>query len=304
MDENGYIVDFWAPPRRVWDLCSNRVLPWWVMHDENAKMPGSVMYSAFGLDRPGAVSHSWMEPRLRHAVSTPINGHAWPVPIPTDTTLDRVRVELLNNTMDLVWLDVLCLRQEGALAREALRAEEWAVDVPTIGGMYALNALNGMVLTYSSGLGRAFRVGDLGSERHWLNRAWTLQESYASMNAGGVAPDSPFPPTLDSAGRVADADASVRSFYTKLEIATKNAMLFANALSAVAAMRERRAFHVVDQIGGLTYMLNRGRIPIYVRNDSPSVGEDAWFRLVDATNDTYLTHFFFLYPGRGDGKYA
>ncbi|KAF7798225.1 hypothetical protein EIP86_009442 [Pleurotus ostreatoroseus] len=175
--------------------------------------------------------------------------------------------------MDLVWLDVLCLRQEGVLEREAVRVEEWKIDVPTIGTVYAMNAINGM-------------------------------ESYQSMNVGGLAKDSPFPPRIDSEGRLIEDRQDVQRFYARLEIATNNSVSSGNALSAVAAMSERHAFHVVDKIGGVTQMLNRGRMPVYVRNDTPSVGEDAWLRLVDAMNDTFSTHFFFLFPRRGDGKYS
>ncbi|KAK0194411.1 hypothetical protein F5146DRAFT_1035780 [Armillaria mellea] len=39
---------------------------------------------------------------------------------------------MLNLGADLVWLDVLCLRQKGG-PRDHLRAQEWELDVPTIG---------------------------------------------------------------------------------------------------------------------------------------------------------------------------
>ncbi len=44
---------------------------------------------------------------------TPINGHEWPVPMPSDADLDLIRIEMLNNGAEYVWLDVLCLRQKG-----------------------------------------------------------------------------------------------------------------------------------------------------------------------------------------------
>jgi hypothetical protein len=55
-----------------------------------------------------------------------------------------------------------------------VRREEWKLDVPTTGGIYQLAT---RVVYYLSGLGRSFCVGDLRSSRHWVNRAWTLQET-------------------------------------------------------------------------------------------------------------------------------
>ncbi len=55
-----------------------------------------------------------------------------PVPIPQDTSLDLIRIEMLNLGAEYAWLDVLCLRQEGrakgGLARggvEGRRAHYW-----------------------------------------------------------------------------------------------------------------------------------------------------------------------------------
>ncbi len=73
----------------------------------------------------------------RDKVPTPINGHEWPVPIPKDANLDLIRLELLNLGAEYVWLDVLCLRQEGG-PREDLRAEEWKLDRPTIGHVFRM----------------------------------------------------------------------------------------------------------------------------------------------------------------------
>ena len=85
------------------------------------------------------------------------------------------------------WLDVLSFRQcaQPTLAverREQRRLEEWRVDVPTIGAIYSNLERDslygpGPIIIYMSGLGRPFRDGGWDSERHWLRRAWTLQET-------------------------------------------------------------------------------------------------------------------------------
>ncbi len=41
---NDKIISRLLPPRRVWDLCSNRVVPWWVARRY-----------------PWAISHAWMK---------------------------------------------------------------------------------------------------------------------------------------------------------------------------------------------------------------------------------------------------
>ncbi|KAK0430888.1 hypothetical protein EV421DRAFT_1856229 [Armillaria borealis] len=87
--------------------------------------------------------------RDRAVVWTPINGYEWPVPIPNDVDLNLIRIEMLNLGLEYAWLDVLCLRQVGGPG-EDLRAEEWKVDVPTIGRVY----YHAKVVCYLSGLGQ------------------------------------------------------------------------------------------------------------------------------------------------------
>ena len=92
----GRIVDPDIGPRRLWDLFSDRVVPIWQVPKKANIMP---------------VSHVWLPETERIWVRTSINGERWPVPIPKHTTLERVRVELLNLGAEYAWLDVLCLRQ-------------------------------------------------------------------------------------------------------------------------------------------------------------------------------------------------
>lgn len=128
-----YITNPELPPRRVWDLYSNRVIPyyWW----------------GEGLLYCLPVSHSWVAEGERSDVWTSINGCQWPVPVPEDSGLERVRIELLNyaesrdfpswrRQPEYSWLDVLCLRQVGDERDDAQRLEEWTTDVPTIGHIY------------------------------------------------------------------------------------------------------------------------------------------------------------------------
>ncbi|KAK0245319.1 hypothetical protein EDD85DRAFT_800579 [Armillaria nabsnona] len=155
-------------PRRVWDLFSNRVVPWWA-----------------ALHAPWGISHAWLDASCRKNVLTPINGHEWPVPIPEDANLDLVRIEMLNLGAEYAWLDILCLRQEGG-RDEDLRAGEWMLDVPNIGNAYALEK----VVCYFNGLGRPLEHGlDSDSARSWFKRTWTLQETSRNWTIGGDTGD-------------------------------------------------------------------------------------------------------------------
>lgn len=129
------IVDPYLPYRRVWDLFSNRVVPYWITRGEGSQ----------------PISHAWVDDEDREDVWTAINGKEWPVPIPKDADLRLLRIELVNLRVEYAWLDVLCLRQKGG-PREDLRAEEWKLDVPTIGRAYIGSSIP--VVTYLSGLGR------------------------------------------------------------------------------------------------------------------------------------------------------
>ncbi|KAK0457325.1 uncharacterized protein EV420DRAFT_520690 [Desarmillaria tabescens] len=153
---NNRIITTMMPPRRVWHLYSNRVVPWWIAHQW-----------------PRAISHAWMEEKDCADVQTPINGYRWSVSIPKGVNLNLIRIEMLNLGAEYVWLDVLCLRQAGGW-REDLRVEEWKVDVPTIGWVYRSKT----AACYFNGLGRPLSMNTCSfeSDRSWFRRAWTLQE--------------------------------------------------------------------------------------------------------------------------------
>lgn len=150
-----------VPPRRVWDLYSNRVIPLSALPSSERRdtMPENVW----------AVSHSWVEVEDRVEVFTKINGGRWPVPIPHDTNLSNVRTELLNLGAKYAWLYVLCLRQRGHENKkdESQRKEEWKLDIPTIGFVYS-HSSSPVCVTYFNSLGRPFDASSkvLESDRH------------------------------------------------------------------------------------------------------------------------------------------
>ncbi|KAK0216355.1 hypothetical protein IW262DRAFT_1439626 [Armillaria fumosa] len=257
-----------VPPRRVWDLYSNRVVPWYVARR-----------------RPWAISHAWMDKCYRENVSTAINGHQWPVPIPKTARLDHIRIEMLNLGAEYVWLDVLCLRQEGG-PMEDLRVEEWKVDVPTIGSVYAGAD---KVVCYLSGLGLALELKSYWTEvgssypgpRDWFKRAWTLQEISEHMIIGG------------------DTGNEDIQVYAGMELVRLQRIRSQHRVyDVLSQMRKRESTNPVDKVAGMAYLLHSDSIPAYYGTQSE---EDAWSSLVDVAAHQCQWDLLFLYPEPGDG---
>ncbi|SJL13431.1 uncharacterized protein ARMOST_16875 [Armillaria ostoyae] len=275
------IVDTLLPPRRVWDLYSNRVVPYWMMDiDWNALWPQPI-------------SHAWMDEKDRTVVWTPINGCEWPVPIPKDANLNLIRIEMLNLGAEYAWLDVLCLRQVGGPG-EDLRAEEWKLDVPTIGAVYQnRDVVQQMsVVCYLSGLGRplTLKEGDLESDRSWFRRAWTLQEVGYERVIAGDTWDGPL-----------HAECEGGKYKTKLltrfHKQLQSTYRMWEVREALEEMRKRVSTISVDKIAGLAFILGSGSIPAYYESASL---EEAWTALVNSMGYSCRTELFFLCPEPGN----
>ncbi|SJL13390.1 uncharacterized protein ARMOST_16833 [Armillaria ostoyae] len=269
------IVDTLLPPRRVWDLYSNRVVPYWMMDiDWNALWPQPI-------------SHAWMDEKDRAVVWTPINGCEWPVPIPKDANLNLIRIEMLNLGAEYAWLDVLCLRQVGGPG-EDLRAEEWKLDVPTIGAVYQ----NRDVVCYLSGLGRplTLKEGDLESDRSWFRRAWTLQEIGYERVIAGDTWDGPLRAKCE--GGKYETELLTR-FHEQLQSTYR----MWEVREALKEMRNRVSTNPVDKIAGLPFLMGSDTIPAYYESESL---EDAWTALVNSMNKWHRAQLFFLCPEPGD----
>ncbi|PBK73178.1 hypothetical protein ARMSODRAFT_719335 [Armillaria solidipes] len=266
------------PPRRVWDLCSNRVVPWWIRNGEW----GEWLWP---------ISHAWVDEKDRTDVWTPINGKEWPVPIPKDINLNLIRIEMLNMGVTYTWLDVLCLRQKGG-PREDLRAEEWKLDVPTIGYVYRY----ARIVIYLSGLGRplSLKEGDLESDRCWFRRAWTLQEVGHTRIIAGDTPDGPMhAEPVDNNGNYETE--MLTSFHKQLKHRWNNHLF--PLFGPLAHMRNRVSTNPVDRVAGLTFCLEAQRAAYH---ESETL-EDAWTALVNAMNHDMRARILFLYPGVGLG---
>ncbi len=264
-----------AGPRRVWDLYSNRVVPWWIGYSDLCP-----------------ISHAWVDVKDRVDVWTPINGNEWPVPIPKDTDLRLIRIEMLNLGLEHVWLDVLCLRQEGG-PREDLRVEEWKLDVPTIGDLYDRHR----VVIYMSGLGRplSLKEGDLDSDRSWFRRAWTLQEIGIKRVIAGDTPDGPLhDKPIDENGNYKTE--TLTQFYRQLSSLEQSVEAIFPILKD---MQGRVSTKPIDKVAGLVFPLKLMKIIPYYESQSL---EETWTTLVNLMRSTRQIKFLFFYPEAGQGS--
>ena len=182
-------------PRRIWDICGNTIIPATWFFGPPCQLPGFPNIPV-GV-KP--ISHAWVADADRTYIMTEANQWMWPIPLPRGVQLEDVRGEMIRLGVRYAWLDVLCLRQQfrpalakdlAIPAREVIekhnecRKMEWKVDVPTIGAIYSdlgkrTIYRGGPIVIFMSGLGRPFRDEGWASERHWLKRAWTVQETPA-----------------------------------------------------------------------------------------------------------------------------
>ncbi|KAK0430116.1 hypothetical protein EV421DRAFT_1938014, partial [Armillaria borealis] len=266
-----------VPPRQVWDLYANRVVPYWA--------PGAF---------PWGISHVWVDEKDRMDVMTPINGYEWPMPMPKDANLDLIRIEMLNLMRDdettiqeeYAWLDVLCLWQEGGM-NEHMREEEWKLDVPTIGSVYDEFQ---PVVCYFNGLGRPLHLTlhDFESDRSWFRRAWTLQEITTDLIIGGQTEDDVMEQEVQ---RKFDEQ------LTRLRRMQERRQVFEFA----SEMQNRMSTKPLDKVVGLVHLLwakPSGKRPFAIK----SCCTDAWDVLMHVMHCRFRAELFFFYPQPGDGR--
>ncbi|PBK62312.1 hypothetical protein ARMSODRAFT_1089200 [Armillaria solidipes] len=265
-----------VPPRRVWDLYANRVVPWWVVN---------------GYSCAWGISHAWVDEKDRVDAMTPINGYEWPVPMPKAANLDLIRIEILNAEeehvpvlrVEYAWLDVLCLRQEGG-KNEHLRKDEWKLDVPTIGWVYTAVK----VVCYFNGLGRPLHLTlrDFESDRCWFRRAWTLQEITRDTIIGGQTEDDAM-------------EQEVRRKFDEQLTHLRRMQERPRVLEYALEMQNRMSTKPLDKVAGLAYLLWPQSIPIY---DAEQSEADAWDILTHVMGRQFREELFFFYPQPGDGR--
>lgn len=277
------VAPYNLPPRRMWDLYSHRVVPLHFVRRRNALW---------------AITHSWREKMV--GIMSPVNEREWPVPMPPGVTLEVVRDEMLRLGAEYCWLDVVCNRQRGGRGEE-LKAGEWAIDLPTMGNIY-VDAIT--VVRYYNGLGCPFRADGLDDHRHWLNRAWTLQELNEDTRIGGMphamTAKMPYAPVT---GWEYDDENDPFPELSKRLRPLANIIFGANKLTMVVKeMRKRDSGRPLDQIYGMGYLIRAPRLPVY--DDSLHM-EEAWWLLIQCMTNPMRSELLFLFtePGTGGRKW-
>ncbi|KAF8465693.1 hypothetical protein BDZ91DRAFT_726707 [Kalaharituber pfeilii] len=289
-------------PRRLWDLLRNRV----VELDVYAESKEGKAVPRVPLTGYWAISHSWTADM--QLWMTPINHYQWPVPLPAGTTFEQIRWEAIRAGAEYCWLDVLCLRQKTEIHEidEQRRREEWSIDVPTIGNVYRQAR---HVIRYFNGLGRPLKLTGWDDSRHWINRAWTLQETrpeYIMVNAGvPLGMHLPLRAKISYRGRlqqmrealsrlttiVADAEGEYSAIATflgrhhpayntaSMELMPSDTakMRCSSILDLTCEITQRWASNEQDKIAGLGYLLKCKALPLYTEDE---LIEYAWLRLV------------------------
>ncbi|KAF8456826.1 hypothetical protein BDZ91DRAFT_636446, partial [Kalaharituber pfeilii] len=277
-------------PRRIWDLKSNRVVDFTMLHSEALSM-------AVDLPTFWAVSHSWtsdMEP-----VETSVNQYLWPVPLPKGVNLYyNLRKELLDFGAEYVWLDVLCLRQTApsGYGHYAIKQQEWKIDVPTIGNIYRAAA---HVVRYFNGLGRLFSKDGWDDHRHWLRRAWTLQEirtEKVTFNGGVSYNDGNI--ILNAHGKVAGQVVTLRAAIRPvLKLAADaDSRSGCKVYELAKEMAHRYASNPTDKVAGIFYLLRTTQLPTYNENLSD---ETAWRQCFHVLPFERKIEILFDFPYRG-----
>jgi hypothetical protein len=276
-------------PRRLWDLYAHRVIPFHFSH-----LQGGFLSPDYW-----AISHSWTDDMEQ--VDTPVNAFEWPVPLPRGVTLEDVRTELLHLGAEYVWLDVLCLRQKcDDNHREGLRQKEWAIDVPTIGNVYVNGALR--VVRYMNGLGRVFSREGWNHPRHWLNRAWTLQEMKIDSIFGGL-PKGMNKPLEERSLEDGTIMGDRLRFAGELEAiqASEGFQSAVDFMRVVEAMRMRFSTNPLDKIAGIAILFRGSTLPVY--QESISI-EDSWTLCIKHLPPRLQTVLLFSFPVPGDETHS
>ncbi|EKM55960.1 uncharacterized protein PHACADRAFT_209466 [Phanerochaete carnosa HHB-10118-sp] len=301
------ITDSRLPPRRIWDLFSNRVLHLHALPRSPGKPIGYIPPEVW------CISHGWVDEKSRIEVITKVNGEEWRVPIPRATSLAHVRVELLNMGAQYVWLDILCLRQvnnkpEWHMAEER-RREEWKTDLPTIGCIYqrqtvaeeeragySSGASRGShiykdvkeapqiidevpCVTYFNGLGLPFDISSatLNSDRHWCHRVWTVQETCDSWLPGGMT---------------GDLVVGMPEFFAEVHGIVASTTNEREVMRVIADPHARRCGKEHDRINGLAHLLGCDTLPFYV----DYVHEEmAWSTMIKHLPPRIRTEIFIQY---------
>ena len=196
-----------------------------------------------------------------------------------------------------MWLDIVCLRQQSDTALlETIRQDEWKIDVPTIGNVYRVA---GRIVRYFNGLGIPFRKDGWDSHRHWLQRAWTLQEiSTEDMTFNeGMLPDNKGI-LLNTVGKVGGKAITLRRAMLPLLdlIAELHSRGGCSMYQLTREMAKRVAATPTDKVAGLFYLLRPAELSTY---NAMTSAEATWRKFFHVLPFGQKLEILFNFPYRG-----
>ena len=153
---------------------------------------------------------------------------------------------------------MVCLWQRSEVNYlEQIRQEEWKLDVPTIGNIYRKAT---KIVRYFNGLGVRFSSNSWDDSRHWLQRAWTLQEittENATINRG--IPRDQCQVFLNSQGKVSGKVIKLRSAICPvIQLAAQ-----VDSPQGCELAREMTKRHASKPVDGLFNLLCTTKLPCY-----------------------------------------
>ena len=278
-------------PRRLWDLKSNRVVDYRMLHASQSTFETRPTF--------WAVSHTWT--RDMSPIRTAVNHYQWPVPLPNAISLDALRSELLTLGAEYVWIDVVCLRQktEDDHNLELLRRKEWKIDTPTIGNIFRGAT---KIVRYFNGLGVPFSNTGWDDPQHWLHQAWTLQEIGAEeMTINGGIQRSQGQVFLDSLGKVCGQVIKLRSALRPVKqlAAQVDSPRGCEVYALAQEMSRRFGTQPIDKISGLFYLLRITKLPCY---DESMTSEGVWTEVFPLLPFERKIEILFDFPYRGSDR--
>ena len=177
--------------------------------------------------------------------------------------------------------------------------KEWEIDVPIIGNIYRAAE---KIVRYFNGLGVRFSTNGWDSERHWLQRAWTLQEiANENTTINGGIPRDDGQVILNIEGKVSGKVIKLRSALRPvIKLAAQvDSRLGCEVYELAREMNRRYASNPLDKLSGLFYLLGTTHLPCY---DAHIPSENVWRRSFYLLPIERAVEILFDFPYRGSDK--
>ena len=153
-----------------------------------------------------------------------------------------------------------------------------------------------------NGLGIPFSNNGWDDPRHWLQRAWTLQEITTERTTinGGIPRDKG-QVFLNSEGKVFGKVIKLRSAIRPvIQLAAQvNSPHGCEVYELAREMTKRHATQEVDKLSGLFYLLHTTKLPCY---DEKLTSEDIWQQCFHLLPAERKAEFLFNFPYRGSDQ--